>query len=183
MKISDVEEFFKSYLDAEYAAAVAARTEVDGVLDEHTALLESFLHATPGSVMTPTVSRGRDWSAERLEKSALTVGDVARRDLFLVARYNHPEWHPLFAGIASGQTPLTTGSYGQLLYVTKIGGAPKIISEYFPEILEPAPPMVWSHTQGAEINGIGEPAEVCAVTAPTFDEHLEDWKEITISAV
>ncbi|WP_164253147.1 hypothetical protein [Streptomyces sp. S4.7] len=99
-----------------------------------------------------------------------------------MARYNHPEWHPLFAGYASGPTPLTTGSYGQLLYVTEFDGAPKIISEYFPEILEPAPPMLWSHAQGAEINGIGNPNEVRALTAPTFGEHLDDWNEIKISS-
>ncbi|MCX5342154.1 hypothetical protein [Streptomyces atratus] len=182
MEIDESVEFFNAYLDSEYAAAVAARTEPDEVLDERTATLETFMHAAPGTIMSPAVGRGRGWTAERLEKAARTVNEVARRNLFLVVEYKHSDWHSLFAGYVSGPTPLTTGSYGQLLYACEIDGLPKIIAEFFPEILEPAPPMKWSYAQGAQIGVLSKPKAIRALSEPTFAEHQQDWEAIQNSA-
>ncbi|MFD4949354.1 hypothetical protein ACFWNT_44465 [Streptomyces sp. NPDC058409] len=179
MIIESVMQFFDTYLDVEYAAAVSARTEQNALLDKRVAALEGFLHAVPGVIMSPTIGRGQNWSAERLAKASHSVGDVARRTLFLVAEYNHPEWRPLYAAYVSGPTPLSTGSYGQLLCATEVDGNMKIISEYFPEILEPAPPMTWSHAQGAAIDLPGTPTTVRALAAPTFKEHEEDWTSMS----
>lgn len=175
MEIDGAVDFFNAYLDAEYAEAVAARSEPDQVLDERRRASEAFMYAAPGVVMSSVIGRGRGWSAEKLSEYAQTVHQVARRVLFLVAEYRHSEWDRLFAGYASGPRPRITGSYGQLLYAAEIEGQPKIIAQYAPEILEPAPPMRWSHAQGAEIGDPGRPVAIRALAEPTLQEHRQDW--------
>lgn len=178
MEIDDAVEFFNAYLDAEYAEGVAARSEPDEVLDERREASESFMHAVPGAIMSSVIGRGPGWSTEKLAEYAQTVNQVARRVMFLVAEYRCPAWGRIFGGYASGPRPRITGSYGQLLYAAEVEGRLKIIAQYAPEILEPAPPMRWSHAQGAEIGKLGRPVALRVLAEPTLEEHRQDWLAI-----
>jgi hypothetical protein len=169
-------DLFNAYLDAEYAAVVATRTEPDdAVVNRARAAVEAFLNTGPDGRMASTIGRAPGMTAAAVEALAATVDQVVRRTLFQVVEYRHPALGRLFAGYAGGQSMLSKGAYGRLLYATELAGEPKIISEYVPDILEPAPPVAWSVLQGAQIAPPGRPGAVRQFTGPTYEPHRHDW--------
>lgn len=175
-------EFIESYLDAEYAERLASRTEFDEVLDERRRTSESFFHSTPDSPMFSVIGRRIGYSAEELAEYAQTAGQIARRVLFIVAEFEHPEWGNLFAGYVSGASVTTTGAYDSKLFVKEIKGRPKIIAQYASEILKPAPPVQWIHVMGEHIADVSGPSAVKALREPTFEAHRLDWAATCTSA-
>lgn len=181
-EIREAEEFLNSYLDAEFEEAKAARAESDDVLAQRTAVSETFMHAVPGAIMASVYGRP-PMTDEELADYALTVGEVAHRNLFLVAEHPNVAWGPVFAGYISGNHPMSLGAYGLLLYLADIKGQPKIISSYYPDLLSTAVPTVWRHAAGAEFGGLEPPVRVRGIQAPRRAEHHHDWEERRSSAV
>lgn len=73
---------------------------------------------------------------------------------------------------------MTAGSYSELLFATEIDGELKIIASFGKEFDSVPPPVRWSHTQGARIEGLGAPVSVRPLLAPTLDAHRQDWEAL-----
>ncbi|MFJ7628671.1 hypothetical protein ACIQZN_19460 [Streptomyces sp. NPDC097595] len=175
MNLDQATEFINSYLDAEYAEAKALRSEGDAVLSERQKDSESHFLSTPESPMFSVIGRRPGYTDAELEEYAQTLDQVARRVLFMVVEFEHKERGAIFCGYVSGAGPTITGAYELQLFIQEVGGKPKIIAQYAAEILKPAPPVQWTHVQGAEVSDPGTPVTARAFTEPTFNPHRLDW--------
>ncbi|WP_150233586.1 hypothetical protein [Streptomyces filamentosus] len=167
-------EFLSAYLDAEFEEARAVRQGSDAVLRRRTEASEDFMYSVPGYIMASVYGRP-PMTESQLEEYALTVDQVAHRKLFLVSEHRHRNWASLFAGYISGDSPLSLGAYGLLLYCAEIEGGLKIISSYYPEPLSVEVPTVWRHAGGVEFDDVDSAVRVQAIEAPKRPEHLRDW--------
>lgn len=168
---------FQSYLAAEYAEAVAVRTESDEVLRERRAASEEFMVSTAENIMSSAHGRA-PVSPEDLKKYALTANQVAQRVLFLTVEHAHPRWGSVYAGYISGGRPTTTGSYGMLLFSVDIGGELKIAAEYLPDFYDSGPEPRWRHGQGERMDNLGEPLAAHMTVEPSRPEHLDHCSAI-----
>jgi len=175
MGLDDALEFFNAYLDAEYGAVLACRTEVDEVLDARVQAAETFWHAEPGGIISLAIGRRPGYSVDELAAYARGVSQVARRVLFIIAEHHHAKWGRVFGAHLSNTRSATTGLYGALLYAAEVGDELKLIAEYAPEVTLPAPPVQWTHVQGADLGDLGRPLVAQAPTEPTYGGHREDW--------
>ena len=173
--IEDAVRFYNSYLDADYAGAMAANSEPDEILDAREAEVMSFMHVPRGIIMSPGFGRRRGCSASEIARRAQWA-DCLRRSLFLVVEFAYSDGHGLFGGYAGGGRSLAAGSYSELIFAREIDGELKIVAFHMKDFDIEPPPVHWVHHQGTVIDDPGEPVRIRPLLAPTLETNRRDWE-------
>ena len=178
MDIVEATQLAEDYLDAEYAALSAVLAEPDdAVVTAAVAAAARFLRPTPDEPpLVFIMNRPAGVLPDVLAKTTEQLANYQRRALFQVKAYQHPVWGALFAAYAGSRAKASAGAYERLLYFADVDGAPGLVAEYIPELLAPAPPVTWSHLQGARIDDPGELMAVRQLSEPTRKAHLADYQ-------
>jgi len=180
MDIDDAVGLAADYLDAEFAALTAVMAEPDdGAVADAVAAAAGFLRSGPNRRLVFGINRLPGGPAESLTRTTAELDQYDKRKLFQVKEYRHPAWGRLFAAYAGSRARDVAGAYERLYYLADVEGTPGLIAEYVPELLAPAPPVIWSRLQGAEIDDPGELVAVRQLAEPTRKTHLEDYRAAT----
>jgi hypothetical protein len=180
--IDDAVRFFNALLDTEHAHAIGRITELDDEFHRRIAALDAFMHDMPGShaPVSLSVSRMPGQTAAELTEYAGNLELLARRNLFLVVEYDHPEGGQLFAGHVSHDRRHHCDEYHELWYAADIAGELKLIARYIFE--GGAPPLRWRCFQGATIENPGWLVTARAIIEPGRISHRWHWTDIRDSA-